>query len=99
MSLASEAHPREEVLITVTDEANMKLADKGIVDVGGEDLAKLLEEKGLKNNIIVLKAFKQIGYEHGDDYIREGGVSVGKEKEGIDFDEVYPSMKNIPKRS
>ncbi len=74
-------------------EANMKLADKGIADVGGDDLVKLLEDKGLKNNITILKAFKQIGYEHGDDYIREGDVSVGKDKEGVDYDEVYPSMK------
>ncbi len=80
-------------------EANMKLADKGIADVGGEDLLKLLEEKGLKNNITVLKAFKQIGYEHGDDYIREGDVKVGKDKEGIDYDLYYPTMKHIPKRS
>ena len=79
-------------------EANMKLADKGIADVGGEDLLKLLEEKGLKNNITVLKAFKQIGYEHGDDYIREGDVKVGKGKEGVDYDEIYPSMQKIPKR-
>lgn len=75
-------------------EANMKLADKGIVDTGGEDLMKILTDAGLKTNLVILKAFKQIGYEHGDDTMKEGSVSGSPQDEGVDLKKVYPSMED-----
>ena len=48
---------------------------------------------GLKTNIVILNAFKQIGYEHGDDNLKEGDVTVAPENEGADLKRIYPSME------
>ena len=78
---------------------NMALADKGIVDTGGEDLMKILTDAGLKTNLVILNAFKQIGYEHGDDTLKEGGVSLKTDpEEGPDLKKVYPTMAHLPGR-
>ena len=79
-------------------EKNMALVDKGIIDTGGEDLMKILDGAGLKTNLVILNAFKQIGYEHGDDKIKDGNVSGSPQPEGVDLKKVYPSMKNLPDR-
>ena len=75
-------------------ENNMKLADKGVADIGGEDLQKLLEKVGIAKHPVILKAFKQVGFEHGDDNIKEG-VVTGSSKEWTLNDE-YESMKDLP---
>ena len=75
-------------------ENNMKLADKGVADIGGEDLQKLLEKVGIAKHPVILKAFKQVGFEHGDDNIKEG-VVTGSSKEWT-LDDEYESMKDLP---
>lgn len=73
---------------------NIKLADKGIEDLGGEDLKKLLDDTGLSKNPVILKAFKQVGFEHGEDTIREGVVSGSSTERTLDDE--YPSMSELP---
>lgn len=73
---------------------NMKLVDKGIADLGGEDLKKLLDDTGLGKNPVMLKALRQIGFEHSESTLREGVVS-GSSAERTLNDE-YPTMKEFP---
>jgi len=75
---------------------NMGYVDKAIEDLGGEDLKKALDETGAKNNPVILKALKQIGFEHSDDTLREGVVAGVTKKRSLDDE--YPSMKGIPDR-
>jgi len=72
---------------------NMKLVDKAYEDLGGDELRKVLENVGIDTNPVILKALKQIGFEHSEDKIREGVVAGSPSKN--DLDEEYPSMKGM----
>ena len=74
-------------------DANMKHVEKAIDDLGGDEFRKLLEDSGIGNHPVMLKALRQVGFEHKDDTIKEGVVSGGK-KEWTLKDE-YPSMKDM----
>jgi len=75
-------------------DANMKLVEKGIAELGGDDLEKLLTDTGLRNHPAILKAFKQIGFEHSDDTIKSGTISGTPGERTLDDE--YPSMKDVP---
>jgi len=72
---------------------NMKLVDKAYEDMGGDELKKVLEDAGVDTNPVVLKALRQIGFEHSEDTLREGVVAGGSKKD--DFDDEFPTMKNM----
>jgi len=71
-------------------DTNMKYVEKAIDDLGGDELREVLEKAGIDNHPAILKAFKQVGFEHKDDTIKEG-VVTGPSKEWTLADE-YPSM-------
>jgi hypothetical protein len=75
---------------------NMKLVDKAYDDLGGDELKKVLEDAGVDTNPVVLKALKQIGFEHSEDTMKTGTVA-GKSvtQSGVDLDDEYPSMKDM----
>jgi len=75
---------------------NMKYVDKAIEDLGGEELRKLLDSTGMGKNPTLLRALKQVGFEHSEDTIKEG-VVTGSKKEST-MDDLYPSMKGMPDR-
>jgi len=75
-------------------DANMKLVEKGIAELGGDELEKLLTDTGLRNHPVILKAFKQIGFEHSDDTIKSGTISGTPGERTLDDE--YPSMKDVP---
>ena len=77
-------------------DTNMKFVEKAIEDLGGEELENFLVEAGIRNHPVILKALKQIGFEHGDDTIKSGTIS-GTSGERTLNDE-YPSMKDLPDR-
>ena len=77
-------------------DANLKLVEKGIAELGGDELEKLLTDTGLRNHPAILKAFKQIGFEHSDDTLRGGTIGGGKGEHTLDDE--YPSMKELPDR-
>jgi 3-oxoacyl-ACP reductase-like protein len=76
-------------------DANMAAAVRAVKDFGGEPLVKLLNESGLGNHPLLVKAFVAIGKARAEDRI--GGTSNAAGKSNLSPDEqlqrdLYPTM-------
>jgi hypothetical protein len=98
-AIAEQARKNDEIIHGewgADYDTNMKLAEKGIKSAGGDELETYLTERGIRNDPVILKVFKQIGFEHSEDTLRSGTISGGSGKHTLDDE--YPSMKDLPDR-
>lgn len=80
-------------------EKNLTLAKRAFSSLGGMELKELLDETGLGDDPVFLKTFYHIGSVIGEDILVRGDKGGAKGKTGgVDYDEVYPSMKGMPDR-
>jgi len=78
-------------------DGNKELARRAIGKFGGEDLVKAIDEADvLSTNPLVLKAFYEVGKAIGEDTFI-GGSHKGPSGD-LTWNDLYPSMKDIPDR-